>query len=76
MRVKVSYRNVKEVVPPPPLGSRPQPMSIEYVEWDIHQVEDLHDITRDSYGYLMVMCVDNKVFLYPTTNVVRVEVTE
>ena len=74
MRVKVYYRNVKEVVPPPPLGSRPMPMNIDYVDWDIHEVDDLHCVTRDAYGYLTVTATDEGVFLYPTTNLVKVEV--
>lgn len=74
MRARVSYRNCKEVFPPPPLGSRPQPLTIEYVDHDIHTIEDHDSVMRDAYGYLSIVDTDGDVFLYPTNNLVKVDI--
>jgi hypothetical protein len=75
VKAKVLYRDIKEVFPPPPMGTRPQPMNIHYSVVDLHEIEDHDSVMRDAYGYLSIVNVDGDVFMYPTANVVKVEIT-
>lgn len=56
------------------MGTRPQPMTIHYVDQDIHNIEDHDSVMRDAYGYLSIVDTDGDLFMYPTTNVVKVDI--
>jgi hypothetical protein len=67
MQAKVLYRSVRQTG---------RDVTVEYVDWDLHDIEDADNVVMHSNGCLLVGTVDGNVFIYPTVNVVKIEVTQ
>jgi hypothetical protein len=65
LRAKVVYRTVRQIG---------HTTILDDVNWDFIEIEDFDSVTMHAHGYLVVRGVENEVFLYPTVNVVKVEV--
>lgn len=48
----------------------------EDLHWDLHEIEAANAVTMHAHGYLLVADVNNNIFLYPTVNVLKVEVLD
>lgn len=74
LRARVTYRTIRETVHVSGPTARPEPRSLVSMDVDIHTIEDHDSVMRDAYGYLSIVDVDGDVFLYPTTNIVKVDI--
>jgi hypothetical protein len=73
MKATIHYKTFAEVTnhsPPSP----PKRSIQETYDVDVHFVEDADSVNMHAHGYLLVADTDGAIFLYPTVNVVKVDI--
>lgn len=73
MKATIRYKSFTEVTNYSP-PSAPKRSIQETYDTDVHFVEDADAVNMHAHGYLLVADTDGAIFLYPTINVVKVEI--